>query len=371
MRLNIKKINMSNSFGNRNKQIFLFSLSILILLLVSCEEILNIQVPVHAPMLTVNSILNAGKEIQLQLTSSQPYPPLTDSTLTIKDAEVKLFEDDVYIEDLVYQETYRFRNDFGYLYLAKNYFSLNHFSPGLNHTYSIRVVAPGFTDVISKTFIPKPVSVVSVDTSTVFIPHGANKLKTIECIIKFKDPPGERNCYEFSITRRGLLDEPPGISGGFSGTSNIQYTIPFYCNDLNAVYFRKTPYSLGSFIPVTEEEEITPNRIFIADDSFDGMTYELKVMIPIWVLFDNASAPIPGVKFALRKINFELSSINEEYYKYARSNYLQTYKKNDIFSESCYVYSNINNGVGIFSGSSVSIDSSIVMEIRYNPGMYY
>ena len=109
--------------------------------------------------------------------------------------------------------------------------------------------------------------------------------------------------------------------------------------------------------------------IFISDDSFDGKTYELKVLIPL-NLSDMAYHPVSGEKFTLRKINFELSSINEEYYKYARSNYVQVYKKNDMFSEPCTVYSNIYNGVGIFSGSSVSIDSSIVMPVYYSPPMY-
>lgn len=36
----------------------------------------------------------------MEINSSKPYPPLIDSSLTIKDATVKLFEDDVYIEDL-------------------------------------------------------------------------------------------------------------------------------------------------------------------------------------------------------------------------------------------------------------------------------
>jgi hypothetical protein len=113
-----------------------------------------------------------------------------------------------------------------------------------------------------------------------------------------------------------------------------------------------------------EEEEAIPDKIFIADDSFDGKTYELIVLIPIDNLADMAY-PLQGEKFILRKINFELSSINEEYYKYARSNFIQVYKKNDYFSEPVYVYNNIVKGTGIFSGSSLSVDSSIVMPIYY------
>jgi hypothetical protein len=82
------------------------------------------------------------------------------------------------------------------------------------------------------------------------------------------------------------------------------------------------------------------------------------------------SNPIAGEKFTLRKLNFNLYSINKEYYKYARSYFTQVYKKNDMFSEPVRVYSNIVNGAGIFSSSSVSIDSSIVVPVWYAVAFY-
>lgn len=320
-------------------------------------------------MITVNCILNEGEPIQMRISRSQPYPPLTDSDLVIKNAIVKLFEDDIYIDDLVYQETYKYMNRFEYRNLTDNYFSLNQFSPGLNHTYSVKVNAPDFQEVTSSTTIPNPVPIISVDTNTVFTMSGGYQYKTIECTIRFKDTPGDRNCYELTITRHGLYYSCPSIDWSKCNTSEIIYTIPFICHDLNALSYRMPSGSPGSFVPGLEDEEIMSNRVFIADDSFDGMTYELKVLIPV-AYSDAAYPPISGEKFTLRKINFELSSINEEYYKYARSNYVQVYKKNDMFSEPCTVYSNIYNGVGIFSGSSVFIDSSIVMPVYYSPPMY-
>jgi hypothetical protein len=193
---------------------------------------------------------------------------------------------------------------------------------------------------------------------------GQYQYKTIECKIKFRDPPGIRNYYKLSLTRSGLYYLSPGSIPGYSGTFNVKYIIPFFCRDFNAVYFKRPPESQLPLNQNLEEEEAIPDKIFIADDSFDGKTYELIVLIPIDNLADMAY-PLQGEKFILRKINFELSSINEEYYKYARSNFIQVYKKNDYFSEPVYVYNNIVKGTGIFSGSSLSVDSSIVMPIYY------
>lgn len=347
---------MYHFLESRNKLHLVFSSLLLFLLFPSCEEILSIKVPEHLPLVTVNCILDVGQPIRMEINSSKPYPPLIDSSLTIKDATVKLFEDDVYIEDLVYQESYQYQNEFS------NYRSLNGFTPGLNHTYSINVTAPGFSEVTSKTSIPQNVPVISIDTNTVFIRFGGYTVKTLECTIKYKDPPGIKNFYKLVINRAGRYTKCNYL-GRDCKTVTTGYGVPFFSYDPNALYFKKSPNSPGSIDLEEENNELWVYEIFLADDSFDGMTYELKVLIP--PLMDFANQPVPSEKFTLRKINFRLYSINEEYYKYAGSYFTQVYKKNDMFSEPCQGYSNIDNGMGIFSGSSLSIDSSVVMPVYY------
>ncbi|MBK7626035.1 MAG: DUF4249 domain-containing protein [Bacteroidales bacterium] len=352
---------MFQSTTNQTKLNRIIPLIFLILIIQSCEEILQIKIPDSGPMITVNCILNEGEPIQMRVSESQPYPPITDTDLVIKNAIVKLYEDDVYIEDLVYQETF---NLMRIPRVTAAYHSLNQFRPRTDHSYSIKVSSPGFPDVNSSTYLPNPVPIISIDTSTVFTMSGPYQYKTIECKIKFRDPPGIRNYYKLSLRRTALYYLSAGSVPGYSGLFTFKQAIPFLCHDLNAVYFKRPPESQILVTPDMEMEEAMPDKIYIADDSFDGKIYELIVMIPVYLLEDMAF-PQHGEKFILRKINFELSSINEEYYKYARSNYIQFYKKNDFFSEPCYVYNNINNGTGIFSGSSASVDSSIIVPIYY------
>jgi len=359
---------MGLSFRKKlNKSISLPIIFSSILLVMSCEETLNLSMPEHSPMITLNCILNENEPIQLELTSSQPYPPLIDSTLTIKNATVKLFEDGVYIDDLLYIESYQRRYELGnHLTLIRNYQTLNGFCPETDHTYSILVSAPNFPEVSAETFIPESVPIISIDTSTIYTQVGQNLVKVLECTILFYDPPENRNFYLFSISRRGLLYESPLVFGN-SGTSYVNYTVPFLCDDLNAIYYKFPVSSWGFPIPGVENEEIMLYKIFLSDDSFNGMSFSLKVLIDYGYLCDLAYPPVPGEKFTFRKINFRLSSINEAYYKYAQSNYVQVYKRDDIFSEPVLVYNNIKNGVGIFTGTSVSIDSSIFLPIYYPP----
>ena len=338
-----------------------------ILLILSCEETLNLRIPESDPMITLNCILNEDEPIQLEVTSSQPYPPLVDSTLTIKDASVILYEDGVFIGNLFYKESYQRRYESGnHLTLFRNYQALNGFSPKKNHTYSVFVSAPNFREVSAETFLPDSVPITSIDTSTVFTQVGQNLIKVIDCTISFSDPPDKRNFYLFSISRRGLLYESPLVFEN-PGTSSVVYQVPFLCNDLNAVYY-KFPVGFWGFpVPGSENEEAMLYKVFLSDDSFNGMNYTLKIQIDVGYLFDLSFPPAPGEKFTMRNINFKLFSIDEAYYKYALSNYVQVYKRDDIFSEPVIVYNNIKNGVGIFSGTSVSLDSSILLPVYYPP----
>jgi hypothetical protein len=347
---------MLHTMEPRNKlnQILLWLL--LILLFPSCEEILNIKVPEHSPLITVNCILDKDEPIQMEINSSQPYPPLFDTSLTIKDATVKLFEDNIFVEDLVYQESYQLRNAYS------NYYSLNGFKPLSNHSYSIIVTAPGFTEATAKTNFPEAVPVLSIDTSTVLTKYSNYSIKALECIIKFQDPSGKKNYYKLGIKRSGKFTECD-FQGLNCKTQIFKKTVPCFCYDLNAVYFRKSPNIPGSIPLEKEDNEYWINEVFLSDASFDGLTYELKVLIPLPLVdLDIIPGDIKGNYSS--KIYFNLYSINEEYFLYARSYFTQVYKKNDMFSEPSLVYNNIEKGLGIFSGTSISVDSSIVVTVH-------
>ena len=121
----------------------------------------------------------------------------------------------------------------------------------------------------------------------------------------------------------------------------------------------------GIVFPEPENEEPWYLEAFLSDNQFNGKEYEIKVVVFPDDLFDQAFPP--GEKETYRKIQVKLYSINEEYYKYSKSYFDQMISKNNAFSEPVQVYTNIVNGAGIFTGASVSIDTSISYSIKYNP----
>jgi hypothetical protein len=327
----------------------------------SCQEDFNIILPKHTPLITVNGILNDNEPIHMSISSSHADSIPVDSSLTINNAKIKFFEDNVFIGDLIYQETYQSKPIYK---VVDKFYTLNGFKPTLNHTYNISVTASGLKDVSSKTIIPIPVQIISVDTNTVYTKSGQYTIKALECTIKFKDPAGLRNCYKLDITRLGRYGGCDYSGRNCEPISLKQKSVSFLCYDLNAIYFKSSPNEPGSILPENDNEglSVSLREIFLADDSFDGTTYELKILIPI-PLEDFLIYPGKNGTTLLSKIFFRLYSINEEYYKYARSFFTQVFKRNDIFSEPVKVFSNITDGMGIFSGSSVNVDSSLVLPV--------
>jgi hypothetical protein len=335
----------------------------------ACEQILEVKYPERKAMITLNCILTSGDSILMEVKSSQSYPPQSDSTLFIKNASIALYEDQKLIGELKYREAdpgiYPLKKKFQYF----NYYLTDRIMAESGHSYSVNVSAPGFTDISANTYIPFPVPIISVDTSSVVINYSNSQLKSLECLINFQDPEG-KNSYMLSVDRIGRYKMTYYENNVLiSKTNTVRYFIPFFCEDPDVVYFRISPGSPGTIPLEKDEKDSWMSEVFITDDSFKNKVYSLRILIPYMLLNDNAYPQNPGEKFTMRKLNIRLYSINDEFYKYARSWYTQVYKKNDMFSEPVGVYNNINNGAGIFSGKSVSVDSSVVVRIYYNPSL--
>jgi hypothetical protein len=332
----------------------------LMLLITACESDLNLEISDSSLQLTVNCILKDDEPVSMKITESLPYQLSSDTSRIVRNAFVRLTDEDGFKDTLVYRE-YKVNN-----HVTGAYVSLDDYKPVSDNTYQIRVEVPGFEEITSVTVTPRPVPILWVDTNTTYIKNGSNNYKVLECVIRFEDPAQVKNFYKLSIDRFGLAEN--SFSAPFGGKTDIvKYRASFFCPDNNAVC-RRIDFDPPGFISLEDEdedEEIWVNDVFIADNSFNGNIYELKVFIRMDWFYDRAYPPA-GENITNRTAYIRLYSVNEEYYKYSRSYFNQLIKRNDMFSEPVQVYSNILNGTGIFSGASASIDSSIIIPVSYN-----
>jgi len=122
-------------------------------------------------------------------------------------------------------------------------------------------------------------------------------------------------------------------------------------------------YELDSLITYSQKEDLwaypvdpwldnianaSENGLSFSDATFNGTNIVLNLSTYIYSYNTNET-----------KILIDLYSISEEYYNYLKSKSL--YEESDpAFSEPVQIFSNIENGLGIFAGASISSDSVIV-----------
>ena len=300
----------------RNK-IKLFNLAIFMLVVLSCHESeLKIELPIPKPKLVVHSTftpftLPIVKSFTVSLSQNAG---MFDSlkVAQIPDAKITLFADGKFDQILKYNGIYG---------------SQSNYYPKVGIEYRILVEKEGFESVTAKGIIPEKVLI----KDTKLTPFAAldelkNPLSQLSMI--FDDPAGQQNFYEIII----LQDQ------------NESSKFKLYSND--QVITSESYYPS----PVAFDAK-QPNRLLFSDKLFNGNLHKLEVTYraPLVIL--------GGKKYINRHLIFLIfRSISKDYYLYYTSLLKQM---NDVRPEILFgaaepstVFSNIQNGYGVFAGYS-------------------
>ena len=97
-----------------------------------------------------------------------------------------------------------------------------------------------------------------------------------------------------------------------------------------------------------------PER-YTNDKSFNGKDFRIKILIHQGNILHDRKQRGKGM------ITVYLNSLSKEFYKYALSFSEQIETGDNPFTEPVKVYSNIENGLGVFAGYSYSKDSLVVV----------
>lgn len=284
----------------------------------SCEQTIDLDYPQYEKLVIVNGYLSPGDPVKIWLNYSNSYTAEESSQFEpIKDAEVKLYEDGEFFCRLPYADSVDNIGDKA-MYLNRNY------QPSPGKTYKLEVKVPGKTLVTAQTKIPvqPPFKIVQSNPPSDF-------LLTIE------DNPKEQNFY--------LLQ---AING-------------FRFLDDSAV--RKFSFIIETYDPIVENGEglIKEDFIFCNDKLFDGANYNLTFMLK----------PNVGFYDTAYSIN-KFYSITRDAYLYHQSSLEQVDGEEFPFQDDFYlpisepkpVYTNINNGMGIFAGVNGVRDTVMVIK---------
>jgi hypothetical protein len=289
----------------------LISYTLILFVFFSCQKVLDLDADTKKSKLVVNTLFSEEKEWRIELTKSLSV--LDGGELSfIDNAQVNILdENNNLVESLPY--------GFGY------YKSALGLKPIAGKKYKIEVSAPNFTAVSAADFCPSIVPILNIDTSFVITAFAEKKYTAT---INFQDPPNTENFY-------GIELEVSSYTRTYFPALGIWDTT---FNSSDKVY-------LSSSDPLIDNggTDSYSQTLTFKDNLFNGQQKSLSVN---YMIYESGSPNQFFVK------NLRLSSYTEASYNYSKSieAYLNT--EGNPFAEPVQVYSNVDNGFGIFGGQS-------------------
>ena len=303
--------------------------AIVLALCSACEKSVDVQLPPHTPQIVVNARLSAGDSLQVYI--SRSYGPLEDVTvedIILPDARVEVFDNEQSLGVLAYRDTL-IDDFFGREIVLGKHVHQNHIVQA-NHTYRIKVSHPDYETVTAETTVPNPMDIENVE----IIQNAFRKV--------YAD-----GYAEYQSLLRITLNDPVDIENFYSLGNEM---IVAYQNNMQPPLFMEYVYIEGVAKEAGDGGYETTGK-FANDDAFDGTTATIDYLC---YLPNSNLIPTEIYEYEFTEIEITTFSANADWSKYIEKVQLQRESNIDdigLFpSESVVVYSNIENGYGIFGG---------------------
>lgn len=281
------------------------SFVLLLFFLFSCEKDAELDLRLHDPKLCLNCILETGSStITAYLTKSTTAN--SDSAFNpVENATIILFEESVPVGT--------------FQHVKNDIYQLN-YTPRASMKYTIRVEAPGET-------------IIEAETETVDFPNA--KVEYVE--LKIVDPKWEKGYYTRSVFNVSLneLHENDNywvLMGTYSNLNNHKYLSLYARYETDQLFFDEfNSYQLYEYsYPYANKEYLGGLRLNTHGLTTNAVTFIMNGLPNTTVFIFNADKHF------------------DKYYKSSIKNYLT--EKYDQFPiiEPVKIYSNIQNGYGIF-----------------------
>ena len=264
-------------------------LIILQLLLLSCETVVEVELPEHEPKLVINAVFNPDSLITVDISASRSAFS-SDVHAAVENATVSLYGEEKHLLDLQY-----IGNG---LYQADQ-------KPRAGQYYELKVSAPGYPAASAVSYVPAAPLIKNVRAGT-GPEYNDWQGPTVIASFTLEDAPEQENFYYLRV---------------FSPDSTYS----------GITYNRNVP--ILSSAPI-EHEFSMETRLFFSDKLFNGQLLHLRLNL------ENSPQQLSYVQVA---------HITKEYYHYVRMLEKQSYNDN-INLVPTPVPNNIVNGMGLFGG---------------------
>jgi hypothetical protein len=270
------------------------------LLWMQCEMVVDVDVPLETPKITINAIFNADSVWLVKLNKSKYVLDESDFQV-IENAQVTINEDGQLYDILEYA-------DYG-IYKSR----LNK-KPEFGKNYEIEVVSSGLETVTAISSLP--------DTAVI------NN-------IQFRWEEGKSNDRNFNYAIDITMKDNPESENFYELTLYQGYHyVDWYTQD--TVY---QTYPIGIFTDDAAFNEGSDNEVIFDDKLFNGKDFTVTIKGNYY-----------GTGNEDDKFILHIKSLSKDLFRYKITNSLQSSSSGDPFAQPVHVYNNIEKGFGVFAG---------------------
>ena len=281
-------------------------------LFLSCEEEISLSSETSQRKIVINSIISTDSTWNVNLSYSQSIFDNGDFDY-IQAASVK-------VTNLTNEQSFFLKN------VGEGDYQRG-LKPNEGHTYELEITTHEGETARAVTYVPSVLQVEVMKKDAV----DENGKNTIEIDIEIEDNPEEENFYVWEIVETRIIEaeivEEP---------INIDFEL--------AAEHDSTE--------VDSELKSLNSLLFISDDNFNGKKYSTKLTLGNDVINKGEEGGDDVNNLEVPRFSLKIMAVSKDLYEYLRTYELS--KQNEIqissISQPVNVYSNIENGYGIFGG---------------------
>jgi len=316
-----------------------------IVLFLSCEKEVDVFVEPMETLPILNCIFTDDSILDIKLL-------LSNSLTQISEAEISVFEDDT----LCYSDSY------SELLADKG----RSFEKIANKNYEVCIKITDYKDLKAIGHIPSPVKFRISEFEDSIGYNKYNLLKS-SITIEFQDPEYQENYYEISIRRTVdtsslILIDTTALLFEIDGLTFAEIKKKDLVDEQLTIFSSESSIIEEGFSDQINGSENFYSALSFSDKLFNGLKKELKIeMFPYYSgSYGTTTYFIPS-----RKFHIELRSISRDYYLFRKTQraYYHNLSTFDLWknpSNYVEIYSNVENGLGLFAGYSAFNETFII-----------
>lgn len=301
---------------------------ILFAILTSCEKEFDLNIEDSDKKIVINSVFNTTEPISAEITkSSSPNGIILINEL--ENANVSLYENNSFIENLVYQKT---SSD----YIGK-FISIT--IPISGKEYTIKVDEPNFKKAEAKSYVPAKIAINSETVN--HIEWGGNNSGPIR--------------FNFSF----ILDDTDGLDYYFMTMYfPVLYVNPV-TNDTTLHAYQYAEILTGN---LPNSQLYVKNGLLFTDEIFNNTNYEISGTATTYAetFGDYDLTNREDLILDTTNLYISLHHLSPELYYFYSSHATSLDNENDIYSEPTPIFSNVENGLGIFGGENLTLKKVVI-----------